>query len=197
MDGHGKNGGARSCMAVDPDRPRSSIASPTQVNPSRYASSVRKILLPEALTERLFLGNDLHQGDNSHEQWWDDQRTDAPEPDRPPDEQQYQPQIHWIPANAKDAVRHKVRGFAWVQRANRRSGLTETYIRGYGDGDSDRSRKPAQSVPRRSDPVTERHPMIQCQHEPGREQHQDRRRNVDPHRRTRGNGSGKIGRRHP
>jgi hypothetical protein len=46
-----------------------------------------------------------------------------------------------------------------------------------------------QAVPRRSGPATERHPMIQCPHEPGREQHQDRRRNVDPHRRTVGSWS--------
>jgi len=44
-------------------------------------------LLPEASTERLFLGNDLHHGENDREQRWNEPRAGTAESDRPPDQQ--------------------------------------------------------------------------------------------------------------
>src|SRR5450631_702871 len=169
------------CLTDDADRLRSSIASPTKANPPRNAFSVRYILLPEVATERLFLGDDLHERENDHEQRWNKPRVGAAEPDRPSDQQQQQSQIHRIAAEAKNAVRDKSRGLARVDGIDSRSDLTKTHERSYRDGDSDGSHKPAESVPPRADPLTERHPVIQCPHEPGSEQHQGGWRNPGWH----------------
>ena len=105
----GHNWAVRAGMGAGADRPWSSIASPTPTNPPRHTSSVRDILLPEVATERLFLGNDLHQCDDNHEQRWNEPRAGAAKPHRPSDQQQRKSQIHRIPTEAKDAVCDEVR----------------------------------------------------------------------------------------
>jgi hypothetical protein len=67
-----------------------------------------EVLASEKLTECLFLRNDLHDGDDNRKQRGNQSGTRAAEPDRPPDEQQHQSQIHRIAADAKNTVRHKV-----------------------------------------------------------------------------------------
>src|SRR5215813_13932284 len=69
-----------------------------------------------------------------------------------------------------------------MHRIGGRPRLAKTHDCGRRDSDARHGYKPADSVPWRGDPVKEREPAVECPHEGGREQHQDRGWNASLHR---------------
>lgn len=66
---------------------RRNSASLAAAYPPRHASLIRDILLAEKLVEHSFLGDDLRDGQDDHEQRWNEPRCGAAEPGGPSNQQ--------------------------------------------------------------------------------------------------------------